>query len=117
MKKVNTAPKKDPKGNTNILTISKEEILTSRQISDNRLIEGGAEIFEQHNKNINKVNVDIKANTPLLRYILRLCNRSYIILTAQNNPDDPNPCLIIIINLPLNPHPVPVRIPPITNPI
>lgn len=80
-----------------------------------KLIEGGAAILQEHNKNHQMANLGKKFNIPLFKNKLRLPVRSYNKLTKQNNPEEHNPWEIIIIKAPSIPQKFIVINPPNTN--
>ena len=81
------------------------------------MIEGGAAILAQINRNHHR---EIKGNilhSPLVNAILRVPVNSYVIFAMQNNPDDTSPCAIIIARAPISPILVLERMPAIIKPM
>lgn len=75
-------------------------IAVSKIISLSKLIDGGAAIFhaEKINHHIDKIGrADI---IPFVKYMLRVCVISYVILAKINNADEHKPWAIIIIKPP-----------------
>jgi hypothetical protein len=66
MKIVKTAPKKDPRGNTKIISQSKLIILPIKKISDNKFIVGGAAILAALSIKIISLKIGRINNNPLL---------------------------------------------------
>lgn len=66
-------------------------ILFKSIISLTKLIEGGAAILQEHNKNHQIANLGKKFNIPLFNNNLRLPTRSYNKFTKQNKPEEQRP--------------------------
>lgn len=66
-----------------------------------KLIDGGAAIFHAVNRNHHIVRVGQIVISPLVKYILRVWEISYVRFAKINNPDEHKPWAIIIIKDPI----------------
>ena len=73
-------------------------------ISPNKLILGGLAILRTENRNHHKAIAGLTNRKPFTKSKLRLCDFSYVKLAKANNAEEQNPCEIIKIKAPLNPH-------------
>lgn len=81
------------------------------------MIEGGAAILQAEKQNHQKVKEGNIVRKPDVRYILRDCVVSYVMLAKENIEDEQNPCAISIVRAPCQPHLVFDIIPPVARPI
>lgn len=92
----------------------REEI---KAISLNKFNVGGAAMLHKHKTSQSIEKTGNKFNKPLVKKNLRVEVLSYLIFAAANNPEEDNPCAIIIIKAPLHPINELVIIPAVINPI
>lgn len=83
-----------------ILIFDEDKIEVSNRISLIKLIEGGAPIFQAANKNHHMEIVGHIINSPLVRYILRVWDISYVKFAKINRADEHSPWATIIIKDP-----------------
>jgi hypothetical protein len=81
-------------------TIDLLKIAVKSIISLNKLIDGGAAIFQAVNKNHQADKIGNEVMIPLVKYMLRVCVISYVRFARINRADEHRPWAIIIISPP-----------------